>query len=57
MAHDLESLKRQLQETEQEFEHAKAHMYRCDGVIQYLRRAMAEAEIPAPEAETPPTTS
>lgn len=53
MAIDVESLRKQLQETEREFEEARAHLYRCDGVIQYLRHKIAEAEASKLEASTP----
>ena len=56
----IENLKAQLAQTEREFEEVRAHLYRCDGVIQYLRHAIdnypaAETpEIPDP-TETPAT--
>jgi len=47
-----------LRSAETELEHAKAHVYRVDGVIQYITRKMAEAatsEMPSPTGgETPP---
>ena len=49
MAINLESLKTQLAQTEVELEQAKAHLYRCDGVVQMLKHLIAQAEIP----ETP----
>ena len=47
----LESLRKQLAETEAEWEQARAHLYRCDGAIQLLRHLIAESEKPAEEVE------
>ena len=55
MALTVEDLKKQLTQTEQEFENAKAWMYRADGVIQLLRLQIAQAETEqAPETPEPP---
>lgn len=56
----VDDLKAQLAETEKEFEETRARLYRCDGVIQFLRHAIANypaaetPEIPVP-TETPAT--
>ena len=56
MALTVEDLKKQLTQTEQEFENAKAWMYRADGVIQLLRLQIAQAETATPETPEPTTT-
>lgn len=57
MALDLESLKKQLAETELEFEKARAHMYRCDGVVQLLKYQITEAEKSEKPSEDTSSTS
>lgn len=47
----LDSLKEQLKATEQEFEAARSHLYRCDGVIQLLKNQIASLETPADTAD------
>jgi chromosome segregation ATPase len=54
---DLESLRKMFDETQKEYEEAKAHVYRCEGVIKLLVHQIqhAEAEATTP-AEAPPPT-
>lgn len=40
----IENLQEQLSKYEQELEAAKAHVYRLDGIIQFLRHQIKEAE-------------
>ena len=47
MAVNAESLKKQLAETEAEFEQVKATIYRYDGVIQLLKKLIADADAEA----------
>ena len=44
MVVSTESLKKQLAETEVEFEQVKATIYRYDGVIQLLKKLIIDAE-------------
>ena len=46
----IETLREQLATTEQELEHARAHVYRCDGVIQLLKHLIQQAEQPITES-------
>ena len=55
---NIESLKEQLsaslnelEEAKAEFEEAKSHVYRCDGVIQLLKHLIQEAEKPETPSE------
>lgn len=41
MSINVNSLKEQLIATEAELESAKAHLYRCDGVVQMLKHLIA----------------
>mgnify|MGYP001577740648 CR=1 FL=1 len=41
---NLDDLKKQLENTELEFEQAKAHVHRCDGAVQILRHFIKELE-------------
>ena len=56
---DLESLRKMCEETQKEYEEAKAHVYRCEGVIKLLIHQIQHAEAkevaPTP-SEAPPTT-
>lgn len=38
---NIDTLKKQLKSTETEFEQAKAHAYRCEGVIELLKHLIA----------------
>lgn len=47
----IEQLKEQLAASEQEFEAAKSHVYRTEGVIQLLKHQLALAEKPVDKPE------
>ena len=54
---NVESLREQLKASEVELEEAKAHVYRCDGVIRMLQHLIAEAEKPEKPSEDEKPTS
>jgi hypothetical protein len=54
---DIEALRKMLQDTELEFEQAKAHIYRCEGVIKLLQHQIYLLENPPKPLEpAPPAT-
>ena len=51
MALDVDALKNQLTRTETDLELAKAHVYRCDGVVQMLKHFITLTETEKPESD------
>ena len=54
MALTVETLREQLATTELELDNAKAHVYRCDGVVQMLKHLILQAEAETPETPAAP---
>lgn len=47
----IEALKKKLEEAEQQFEIVQGNLYRLDGIRQFLKQQIAEAENPPKETD------